>query len=285
MTTEAAPPVSVIIVTHNSSRVLPPLMASLAHWEPDLPVVVVDDASPAGPPSDLGSGTLLIQSPENLGFGACVNRATAAIPAGGHVMILNPDVRLNGPSISELTRELERRPHVGIVSGPMTDKDGSRQPAAWGPTSAVRALWFGTGLRLPRMRRLMGRALPGSYRTSTTTLTREVVPVTGHVLGGAMLVRRACWDELGGFDENFFLYWEDADICQRARDLGWELSVLPCTPIIHITGTSSDGVTDDERWRWYVDGARLFAAKHLPSSQAKRLLWALRLGRALRRRR
>jgi N-acetylglucosaminyl-diphospho-decaprenol L-rhamnosyltransferase len=277
--------VHAVVVTHASDATLGPLTRSFAEHESGAGLVVVDSGSPDGAPAvEPPARTIALDA--NVGFGAACNEGAATAledPSTTYVAFLNPDVRLTGPALSELAREMARRPDVGIATGPIVDQQGDRQSSAWGPTSALRAFWFATGWQLPRLRRLVGRVRGRGALTSAASLARDEIDVDGHVLGGAMVVRRECWEQLGGFDEDFFLYWEDADLCQRARDLGWKVAVLPCTPIVHVAGTSSAGVTDTQRWQWYVDGATRYAAKHLTRRQGRRLRFALGLGRRFRR--
>ena len=275
----------VIAVAHESTHVLPGLLQSLRKHEPDWRVLVVDDASPSGPPG-VDETTEMVVAEGNAGYGSAANLGVAHLTdeSWSYVAVVNPDVRLRDRSLSQLASVMHGRPEVGIATGPVVDGQGTRVPSAWGPTSPARAFWFATGWQLPRLRRWAGRLRGRGAMTSAATLTADDLPVDGHVLGGAMVVRRECWEQLGGFDEDFFLYWEDADLCQRARDAGWEVRVLPCTPIVHEAGTSSEGVADEQRWDWYVEGADRFARKHLTDAQRQRLMAALRWGRKLRRR-
>ncbi len=224
--------IGVVVVTHESQAMLPGLLASLATHEPGVPIVVVDDASPSGPP-EVGPATLIARE-ENRGYAASCNEGIEAIRRTGvsHVALLNPDVRLQGPSLTELATLLARRPKVGIATGPLESDNGERIPSAWGPTSVRRAMTFAAGFEPVRMRSAAGGALIGSrVSTSDASTVMDDMRVEGHVIGGTMVVRLACLDEIGLFDEEFFLYWEDADLCHRARDAGWEVRLLPCTPV------------------------------------------------------
>lgn len=275
----------VVIVTHRSDERVRPLLADLRTHEPAVDVVLVDSGSPDGPPA-VPPSIDVIAIPENVGYGTAANRGARHLLEHGNrvIAILNPDIRLQAPSLSELMTELEGRRDVGVATAPLLDADGRRQAAAWGKPSALRAFWFGTGLELPRLRRVLGWVGLGPGGTSSATLVHEAVEVGGHVLGGAMVVRDVCWQELDGFDEDFFLYWEDADLCERARRLGWAVAVLPATPIVHDSGTSSAGVTDAQRWQWYVDGADIYGRKHLGPVRRRLILAALRLGKRIGRR-
>lgn len=278
-----APSTGVVVVTHRSGDVLPALLASLEEHEPDAPVVVVDDASPEGPP-DPGAHELIALT-ENRGFAAACNRGIAAMAERVDlVAFLNPDVRLQGPSLTELAAEFEARPRVGVATGPLQSVDGRRLPSAWGPTSVRRALTFAAGLEPQRLRAAAGAIVRIPVATSDTSTYLDDLRVEGHVIGGTMVARVSCLEDVGGFDEEFFLYWEDADLCHRARAAGWEIRVLPCTPIIHADESSSPRLSaDSDRWDHFVTGAGRFGQKHLVPGQARQLEVALEMGHRLGR--
>jgi N-acetylglucosaminyl-diphospho-decaprenol L-rhamnosyltransferase len=274
--------IGVVIVTHASDDLLPGLLEALQTHEPDAHVVVVDSASPGGPP-DVGTAELLACS-ENRGYAAAANRGAAALAPLGcdHLAFLQPDVRITGPTLTELADALDRRPDVGIATGPVVDPDGRRLPAAWGPTSVRRALVFAAGFEPVRMRSAAG-AMLRRVPVSDVSRVQDDIAVEGHVGGGTMMVRRACFDEVGGFDEEFFLYWEDADLCARARHDGWGVRLLPCTPFVDIDAGTGTNLADDEvRWTHFSSGAMRFGAKHLVPGQARQLEAALDLGRRLK---
>ncbi len=274
----------VVVVTHQSGDVLPPLLSSLAEHEPDSPVVIIDDASPGGPPD--AAGHELIVMSDNRGYAASCNRGIAAMESHDVdlVAFLNPDVRLAGASLSELEQHFAERPRVGIATGPLRAPDGTRLPSAWGPTSVRRALAFAAGLEPQRLRAAAGAIVRTPVATSDTSTYLDDLRVEGHVIGGTMVARTACLAELDGLDEDFFLYWEDADLCHRARRAGWEIRVMPCAPIVHAAAQSTpDALTDGQRWQWFVEGAHRFGRKHLPPGQARQLEVALELGARLGR--
>lgn len=276
--------VGVVVVTYESDAVLPGLLDSLAEHEPETPVVVVDDASPDGPPGVAGHELLVCAA--NQGYAAACNRGVEALRYHGveHVGLLNPDVRLQGPSLTELAGHLRERRRVGIATGPIVSPQGERLPSAWGPTSVRRALAFAAGVETAgRMRSAAGAVLRSRVATADASTVMDDLRVTGHVMGGTMVVRLSCFDGLGGFDEDFFLYWEDADLCHRARKAGWEVRVLPCTPFVNLVNPASSPVPDAARWEWFAEGAARFGSKHLVPGQARQLEAALALGRRLAR--
>lgn len=272
--------IGVVVVSYESDDVLRGLLDSLIEHEPDAHVVVVDDASPSGAP-DVG-GTELIRCSANRGYAASANRGAAALQRfhPDCIAFLNPDVRLQGPSLTQLAKGLAERPLVGVAAGPLHDADDRRMPSAWGPTSVRRAMVFAAGFEPARLRSAAGTSLR-RMPVSTASQVQQELRVEGHVMGGAMVVRNECFDQLDGFDEEFFLYWEDADLCHRARDAGWEIRLLPSDPLRLVRPPA--GLEDDRRWQLFVDGAERFGSKHLVPGQARQLEAALSLGRRLGR--
>jgi GT2 family glycosyltransferase len=245
-------------------------------------VVVVDNASPSGPPA-VEPPIELVALDRNGGYGAGCNAGAQRLGDATHVAFLNPDIRLSGPSLTQLASGLARRPHAGIATGPVVAPAGERVASVWGPTSTARALWMAAGWRAPRLRRTVGRVVRGGVMTSSTSMASDDMLVDGHVLGGAMVVDAECFSEVGGFDERYFMFWEDADLCHRARQRGWTVHLLPADPVEHAAGTSSAGVGDAQRWQWYVDGADRFTRQHLGGPRGVAVRTALRLGHAIRR--
>lgn len=246
-----------------------------------MPVVVVDNASPSGAPH-VPPGVELVRRDRNFGYGAAANEGARRLLAAGvrHLAFLNPDIRLAGPSLSRIAEELDRLPRVGVASGPVVDSRGLPIHSAFGSTAAMRALWFASGWQGRRTRALILRLLRRGVQASPHL--EDDLRVEGHVLGGVMVIRGVQFQAVGGFDEDYFLYWEDADICERVRRASAEVRIVDCTPFVHAPTTSTPGVHDQQRWEWYAQGARTFARKHLPAGQARQLDAALSLGRRLR---
>ncbi len=130
MQSRASAELGVVVVTYRSGARLPALLRTLGDWEPQLPVVVVDNATPGGPPD--APGATVISLDANRGYGTACNVGARFLigRSTNYVAFLNPDVGLSGPSLSELAREMERRPHTGIATGPVVDPSGRRVASA-----------------------------------------------------------------------------------------------------------------------------------------------------------
>jgi GT2 family glycosyltransferase len=232
--------VSVIIVNFNSGSALAGTLASLAagldgaDWE----AVVVDNASSDG--SELAAfqyaGVRLLRQTENIGFAAGMNAGLAAT-AGSHVLLLNPDCRLDPGSGGILLKELRGHGRCALIAPMILDPAGTLQENARGDPDILTGLFGRTSLLsrifpgLPRVRRnLVSSSLRGSAAASHSV---------DWVSGACMMARRDGLEEIGGFDEGYFLYWEDADLCRRLRRAGWEIRYTPLARAVHDVGQSS----------------------------------------------
>ena len=225
---------TVAIVGYRAYAELRRCLESLAQFEPETDVIVVDHASDANV-----CGALAAMFPRvrfrptagNPGFGAGINAAAREV--AGPLLILNPDCELTRPVLQPLLAVLAGQPRAGIVGGLVRNPNGDVQPSARrfpDVTSGVagRTAW-------------LSRVAPGNplTRRNLTTDPREGTVQVDWVTGAFMLVRRETFDALGGFDEQFFLYWEDADFCKRAAAAGWGTWYAPVAEVIHWTGSAS----------------------------------------------
>jgi N-acetylglucosaminyl-diphospho-decaprenol L-rhamnosyltransferase len=172
------------------------------------------------------SAVRLVELDRNAGYAAAVNRAAATAP-GRDLLVLNPDVEQAAEAAVEQLRDLlAERPEVAVVGPRLVYPDGGIQPSARRPASVAAMLGS-----LPAARRL--RPLARRYERYLE-LSYSDGPVTvDWVIGAAMLVRRRAYDELGGWDEGFFLYMEDADFCRRCANAGWSVVLLPAATMVH----------------------------------------------------
>jgi GT2 family glycosyltransferase len=228
--------IAVVVVTYNSERLLPDLIASLGSGLDGLAwhLTVADNAS-----SDRSVDAVRRLRPEatvvamgrNAGYAAGVNAAVAAAPPHTAILALNPDVRLQ-PGCGRALLAVLRRPGVGIAVPRQTKGDGS----------AILVL-----RREPTVMRAWGDALLGAHRAGRYRRLGELMTGAHHytvettadwAVGSAMLVSRECWDRLGGWDESFFLYSEETDFALRARDAGLVTCLAPAARAVHLEGES-----------------------------------------------
>jgi len=276
---------AVVCVLYESGHQHRQFVEALQRTHPGLHVLLVDNGSyDAVDRADLPDGVDLLTLPRNRGYGQAVNAGIAHLlqhQAPEFVAILNPDVFLAGPSLRELATFMSAHPRCALATGTVVDGAGSVVSSAWGPPSMGRAFWYASGLSADGLRRALTAFNP-TGRESLESRRDMPFPVSGHVLGGAMVARVAAMQEVGGFSDRFFLYWEDADLADRLRQAGHEVWFVPTSPIRHEAGTSSAGTTDAFRRLWYAHSARLYAEDHLSARRARRLRLGLKMGDTVR---
>ena len=178
-------------------------------------------------------GARVIQLQANIGFARACNLGIAR-SRGEHVMLLNPDAVLRPEAIDGLVAFFRRDPGTGLVGGRTLRPDGDLDPSScWGAPSLWSWFCSATGLTsVFRRSRIFDPESLGSWQRDSE---REVDIVTGCLL----LTSREIWDRLGGFDEDYFMYGEDADLSMRAKELGFRPSITPQATAVHAVGASS----------------------------------------------
>jgi hypothetical protein len=180
------------------------------------------------------------------------------------VLIMNPDCRLVPGAVGTLSGELERGDRVALVGPRILNPDGSVQGSARGDPDMLTGLFGRTAA--------LRRALP-----NLAVAKRNVIAADGSstevdwVSGACMLARRGALERVNGFDERYFLYWEDADLCRRLRGQGYEIRYAPAATAIHRVGHSSRE-TPSSTIRAFHESAYLYYVTHVaPTASAKRL--------------
>ncbi|WP_305784107.1 glycosyltransferase family 2 protein [Symbioplanes lichenis] len=273
------PDVSVVIVSYNTSELTRRCLRELiASRTPDVAfdITVVDNAS-----SDDSAGAIardfpevrLIRLAENVGWGRGINRGAAA-STGRHLLFLNPDTVPVGHPVTELARFARLHPRHRIYTGRTLHADGTDDLyCAWGLPSLRGYVGFATGLStvFPGSAWFNPEGLPGYDRSSV----REVPAVSGC----CMLVERGLFDELGGFDPQYFLYSDDIDLCTRAAALGARPVVVSDAAVVHVGGASSS--SEGQRVK-ILRGKATYVRNHWSSPRARLALSLLKAGVGLR---
>ncbi|HVM63760.1 MAG TPA: glycosyltransferase, partial [Acidimicrobiales bacterium] len=210
--------------------------------------VAVHDNSPEGETLDValeacrraGFGSRGEHCPDNCGFGRGVNSLAAGSRADT-LLVLNPDAQITRWSLTEL-------PSGRVIVGPRVTGPDGRPMVSWGPPRTVieDAL-----LKLPLVSRVNHR------RLSRMEDSRRI----GFLSGVAMLVPRAFFEELGGFDPGYFLYYEDVDLAARAVAAGATLEVSPDWCVAHVEGHSWQEHRYDQLRQEYLSGRRYFRGR------------------------
>lgn len=232
------PTLDVVIVNYNTrERTLECIGSVLAQRIPGLRVVLVDNGSLDGSAEAIRTRypeAVVVDAGENTGFARAVNRGVA-VGEGEYVLLLNPDASVHPGSLEALRDFAIAHPEYGVYGGRTVRQDGSLDPSScWGSPSLWSLLCFAsTASTVFKRSRIFDPESLGSWQRDTV---KEVDIVTGCLL----LTRRETWTALGGMDERFFLYGEDAEFSARARRAGHRPVVVPAAVIQHDVGGSTD---------------------------------------------
>ncbi|MBI1814584.1 MAG: glycosyltransferase [Deltaproteobacteria bacterium] len=241
------PRATIIIVNYNTCDLLRACLISLRTHAPDIAVMVVDNASSDGSATMVAREFPAVQirrNDRNLGFGAANNQALADVHTE-FTMLLNPDTRLANDVITALAETLDAHPAAAAAGCRLVGIDGRPQRSARRLPSAWTSLRHALGLADP---------IP--------TGLSDVECVDG----AAVLLRTEALQAVHGFNEAFFLYAEDADLCCRLRANGWRVVYEPRISVAHVGGGSSErGGTLDDRRRW--EALHRYASIHFSAAE------------------
>jgi N-acetylglucosaminyl-diphospho-decaprenol L-rhamnosyltransferase len=259
------PGLDVVIVAYRGRELLRACLTTLRENAPQGPhaVYVVDNASADGTVEMVRADfpeVSLIECDRNLGFGAANN---IAIPRGRkrYVLVLNPDTRITPGALDALLRLMEERPTVGICGCRLVREDGTFDHASRRsfPTILGALGHFsgaGRGARAPR--RL------AQYRAPEV----EAGPVDA-VNGAFMLIRRAGLVDVGLFDEGYWMYMEDLDLCYRFRQAGWTTWYEPSVTVTHVKAGTSGPIRSPRLDYAFHYGMFRFYRQHYASRRSR----------------
>jgi GT2 family glycosyltransferase len=244
---------SVVTVNYKSWAYTLRCMDSLyATGYEDFEVVVVDNDKET--PPEIQHPVRLIRNPENVGFAQACNQGIVA-SKGENVMFLNPDTVVEEGFFESLEEFLDENPKAGVAGPRIVGADGGVQLTARKELSFLSGILGRTSLltRLFPKSRAVRRLFPAAQELSGPT-------TVDWVSGTCLAVRRRTLEEIGLMDERFFMYFEDADLCRRAREAGWLVYYLPQIEVFHHSGASSG---DRARAIWDLHkSAFLYHRKH-----------------------
>jgi N-acetylglucosaminyl-diphospho-decaprenol L-rhamnosyltransferase len=244
--------VSISLVNTNSRELLLSCLESLQGVEAE--IVVLDNASEDGSAAAVRErvpAVRLIEQRHRAGFGANHNAVIAATN-GRYVFVLNEDTTSEDWGFERMVAHLDANPRVAALAPRLVYPDGRVQSSAWrfpSPWTAVLGLLT------------LGRA---GILQSGGNETRDV----DWAMAAALLVRREALDEVGVFDEGFFIYSEETDLCRRLRDAGWRTQFFPSVTVVHHESQFSAGIPErriNEMWR----GRHRYWRKHHSAAGAR----------------
>ena len=225
---------SIIILNYNTKDItLKCIESVVSQYKKDLKnaeveLLVADNGSKDGSAERIKASKFisfltLLENEENLGFTKGNNRA-AKYAKGRHLLFLNSDTYIKDQGFLKITDFLNSNPKVGIVGGKLTNNDGSLQRSAGKFYNLFNILLM-----------LLGMERIGFVRSSPSKISR-----VDWVSGACLMIRRDLFEKLSGFDENYFMYMEDMDLCFRAKNRGFLTYFYPDVKLIHIQLGSSN---------------------------------------------
>lgn len=243
------PRVGVVTVSYDSQDVLAEFLASVpAASDSPLHIVVADNKpEPGGEVQRVteAHGAHWLPQPRNLGYGGAINAGVASLPAEvAWVLVSNPDVALTAGSIDTLIATGESDARIASVGPAVLNEDGTVYPSA---------------REVPSLRTGVGHAMFTNFWPSNPWTRRYRNDVEGAVArrdagwlsGSCVLVRRSAFDSIGGFDEGYFMYFEDVDLGFRFGKAGYRNVYEPNARVVHTGAHSTTG-----------ESARMIAAHH-----------------------
>jgi N-acetylglucosaminyl-diphospho-decaprenol L-rhamnosyltransferase len=230
--------ISIIIVNYNTADLLATCLNSVEPWSDlGLEVIVVDNASQ----DDSAAMVIqdfpwvsLIANESNAGFARANNQALK-LSRREYVYFLNPDTVVQPGVFDAMIGFMESHTDVGLAGTRILNPNGSVQSS-------------------------VERRYPGERRAQTDL--RGLPGDIAWVLGASMIARRAIVEDLGGFDEDFFLYGEEQDLCLRIRKAGWKIGFIPDAVVVHWGGQSERSTSTEDLWRKKFTAESLFYRKH-----------------------
>lgn len=233
--------IGVVIVTHNSQEHIRGCVESLIRENIEH-IVVVDSASTDDTLHQVAMFNVrTISLSENKGFGHAANTGAQKMNTD-YVLFINPDARVETGALQRVQELLRMVRDIGVVGLSLQDSHGKQEAECFG--------------KEPSLMRLVLRKFQ-----------REVIledPFeTDWVSGGAIVIHKKLFSQIGGFDKGFFLYWEDIDLCRRVRQAGKSVWLYPSARAIHIRGASQGN--QKLKTRIYDTSADRYYKKHYPT--------------------
>lgn len=271
--------ISAVVVNYNAGPLLRDCVNSLLACPFAIEVIIVDNASHDGSLNNLPDSPhiCIIRNASNLGFATACNIGTRASSAA-FLLFLNPDCILQPGSVSTLLVGAKSNNRIGMVGGLLVNENGSEQgggrravPTPW--RSFVRA--FGLHRFANRYPKLFY-----DFHLHKQPLPEEPTEVEA-ISGACMLVRREAVEDVGLWDEGYFLHCEDLDWCMRFRQKGWTISFVPDARIYHALGACSRSRPLFVEWHKHK-GMVHFYGKFFRHQYPGALMWLVTLGVWLR---
>lgn len=233
--TSPAQRVVAVVVNFNAGDYLPACVRSLRAAGVEH-VVVADNASSDGSLAAAvaaDSAIIVVETGGNFGYGGGVNRGAAAAPGGADVLLVcNPDLIIDPVAVKAMLDALDADAELGIVGPRIDNPDGTLYPSARivpGPFDALGHAFLGIIKPNNRFTR----------RYRMLDVDQSVARRVDWISGACFAIRRDLFERLGGFDEDYYMYLEEVDLCSRARAVGAAIGYEPAAQVVHVGGVST----------------------------------------------
>lgn len=240
---------SIIIVNYNTADMLIRCLDSICSQPGKNPETILVDNASQDNSVEMAKATFpwvkVIANKRNLGFARANNQALK-ISNGRYIYFLNPDTVVKKNAFSAIIEFMESNLEVGLAGTQIVNPDGSTQSS-------------------------IERHYPGE-RHSKGELS-ELKGDIAWVLGASMIARDSVLKDIGGFDERFFIYGEDLDLCLSVRKAGWAIGYIPNAVVVHWGGASERDTMPVEVWKKKFDAEFLFYEKHYSTRTIKAIRW------------
>jgi N-acetylglucosaminyl-diphospho-decaprenol L-rhamnosyltransferase len=271
------PAVTAVVVHFGPPSATERALQSLKRHAPGVPVVVVDNDGGLAAMHGRGSdgGPRILSPGKNLGYGTACNQG-ARHAAGGALLILNNDTEIDSETIPRLADVLTREPRVAVVGPRLRDGSGNPIPSI-GRAPTPRRILF-ENLFLPRL----FPHIPLFHGHHTARISHERARDVETLSGAIFLIRREAFDEVGGFDERYFLFVEESDLFERLRRKGWRIRFDPASTAVHHGGVASRTLQQHVLDELLHRGFRTYARTLHGAAGERRTVRALSAGATLR---
>jgi N-acetylglucosaminyl-diphospho-decaprenol L-rhamnosyltransferase len=226
--------ISVIIINYNTCEHLRECLQTVESEKPG-EILVIDNASQDGSVAMVQSKfprVKLIAGKKNLGYGAAANLGIAC-STFEYVLLLNSDTRIQPGATQQLSDYLQQHAEAAIVGPRLIGTDERLQPSCFPFPSVFNTLLLHSSLGS------IVRYVPFLKNFYLPGWSHDKAKVVPWVMGAALFIKRQAFREIGGFDESYFMYFEEVDLCYRLGKAGWETHFAPVATIAHVGGAST----------------------------------------------
>lgn len=236
---------SVIIVSWNVRQDIINCLGSIYDYQSSRPfeVIIIDNASSDGSTQEIREkfpSVTCVSNNKNYGF-AMANNQGIKLAKGEYLLFLNPDTIVHPGALDYLIDFMDDNKDVGACGPKLLNEDGSTQRSTREFPSYRGALYRFTFLKYFKI-------FKNSYRSwLMKDFDHKSQEDVDQLMGAALLVRKSIIDKIDGFDENFFMYYEEVDLCYRIKQYGWRIVFLPQACIAHLGGRSSQQIPAAKR--------------------------------------